>query len=420
MTIYDIIAKAESLKTETALDSITPKRVGEILVETLNALNEYQIQSGGLSIQKIYDSISAMQSDLEPISDLTGRPLRRGQLVVIVPADQDDPTAGDVYRYNGSLSWTYVAKIGGSLGESDFFVIESVTLDELYYEYVQHAHEAQFQHQYSEGRELWNAIAAGKKIAIKQSNDYPGYSMAIVANKEDFAYIVCPFWDEGYFVLTMDQGGYIDGVFNGSINAFNLDSYLEQSEKLKELSAKIVPSDWLADTKKEEGYIKNRTHYIKGKLITELGYHDCPSKKIWFKGQVIALPEDGSTVTLATDAGGLYAAYVKGPDKLLVSDSNGYQGYNGYLQSFPIKTVDEIVALGEYYIPDTIARKAELTELSAEVGKKQDTISDLANIREGAAKGATALQSVPATYATKTYVDDAIAAEIDNALTEEY
>jgi hypothetical protein len=66
------------------------------------------------------------------------------------------------------------------------------------------------------------------------------------------------------------------------------------------------------------------------------------------------------------------------------------------------------------------ATDVKLTELSAEVGKKQDTITDLADIRSGAAKGATALQSVPATYATKTYVDEAIAAEIDNALTEEY
>lgn len=49
-----------------------------------------------------------------------------------------------------------------------------------------------------------------------------------------------------------------------------------------------------------------------------------------------------------------------------------------------------------------------LTELSAEVGKKQDTITDLEAIRSGASKGATALQSVPDTYATKTYVDNAI------------
>ena len=62
----------------------------------------------------------------------------------------------------------------------------------------------------------------------------------------------------------------------------------------------------------------------------------------------------------------------------------------------------------------------ELAELSAEIGKKQDTITDLETIRSGAAKGATALQSVPDTYATKIYVDNKIAEEIDNALTEEY
>ena len=71
-------------------------------------------------------------------------------------------------------------------------------------------------------------------------------------------------------------------------------------------------------------------------------------------------------------------------------------------------------------ILEDYATTQQLTELSAEIGKKQDTITDLATIREGAAKGATALQSVPDTYATKKYVDDAIAAEIDNALTEEY
>lgn len=50
----------------------------------------------------------------------------------------------------------------------------------------------------------------------------------------------------------------------------------------------------------------------------------------------------------------------------------------------------------------------KVTELSAEVGKKQDTITDLETIRSGAAKGATALQSIPDEYATKTYVDNAI------------
>ena len=52
---------------------------------------------------------------------------------------------------------------------------------------------------------------------------------------------------------------------------------------------------------------------------------------------------------------------------------------------------------------------ADLTELSTEVGRKQDTITDLENIRRGAAKGATALQNVPDEYATKQYVDEKVA-----------
>ena len=50
---------------------------------------------------------------------------------------------------------------------------------------------------------------------------------------------------------------------------------------------------------------------------------------------------------------------------------------------------------------------------------KQDTISDLSAIREGAALGATALQSVPEEYVTKQYVDDAIAKAVAAALNTE-
>lgn len=91
-----------------------------------------------------------------------------------------------------------------------------------------------------------------------------------------------------------------------------------------------------------------------------------------------------------------------------------------YKSEIPTKMsqLEQDIEIGSDY--DDTEIKEELTELSAEVGKKQDIISDLETIRSGAAKGATALQSVPATYATKTYVDNKIAEEIDNALTEEY
>lgn len=42
----------------------------------------------------------------------------------------------------------------------------------------------------------------------------------------------------------------------------------------------------------------------------------------------------------------------------------------------------------------------------ASIDSKQDVISDLDTIRSGAAAGATAIQSIPDTYATKQYVED--------------
>ena len=62
----------------------------------------------------------------------------------------------------------------------------------------------------------------------------------------------------------------------------------------------------------------------------------------------------------------------------------------------------------------------KVTELSAEVSKKQDTITDLETIRSGAEKGATALQSVPSTYATKTDVATAIQTAITNELNADF
>ena len=72
-----------------------------------------------------------------------------------------------------------------------------------------------------------------------------------------------------------------------------------------------------------------------------------------------------------------------------------------------IKTINEQSILGSGNLD--IQSSGDLTKLLEEVGKKQDTITDLETIRSGAEKGATALQSVPDTYATKTYVDGKVA-----------
>lgn len=116
MNIYDLISRAQKLRKETQLDSVSPDRVGGLHEDTLKYINEFQLLASSPSLHKIYASVSAMQSDKSPKSDLTGKPLKPGQLVVIVPASQSDATAGDVYRYDGpsgnTSAWTFVAKIG--------------------------------------------------------------------------------------------------------------------------------------------------------------------------------------------------------------------------------------------------------------------------------------------------------------------
>ena len=111
--IIDILARAQSLMNETALNSITPPRAGGIMYDTLLVLNQMQLEGASLLISKVYVSVSAMEADTTPTSDLTGRALKPGQLVVIVTSDTSSSDMGSEYRYNGPGSWTYVGKVGG-------------------------------------------------------------------------------------------------------------------------------------------------------------------------------------------------------------------------------------------------------------------------------------------------------------------
>ena len=73
-TLNEIIARAEALRKESYVNSIDPERVGSIMSDTLKYLNEFQLQSGSMGLDKIYASVSAMNSDNAPVSDLTGKP----------------------------------------------------------------------------------------------------------------------------------------------------------------------------------------------------------------------------------------------------------------------------------------------------------------------------------------------------------
>ena len=110
--INEILARAAALRDETALNSISPERAGSIMYDTLMSLNELWLQQGAaLVISKIYASVDAMEADTNPVSDISGKPLRPGQIVVIASEDEDN---GSVYRYNGtdSPSWSLVGNIG--------------------------------------------------------------------------------------------------------------------------------------------------------------------------------------------------------------------------------------------------------------------------------------------------------------------
>lgn len=109
-TLNEIIARAEALRKESSVNSIDPERVGSIMSDTLKYLNEFQLQSGSMGLDKIYTSISAMNSDNAPVSDLTGKPLKGGQLAVIVAGSASEDN-GKVYRFDNP-GWTYVSTIG--------------------------------------------------------------------------------------------------------------------------------------------------------------------------------------------------------------------------------------------------------------------------------------------------------------------
>ena len=111
-TLNEIIARAEALRKESYVNSIDPERVGSIMSDTLKYLNEFQLQSGSMGLDKIYTSISAMNADTSPVSDLTGKPLKAGQLAVVVTSDSGSADNGRVYRFD-KPGWTYISTVAG-------------------------------------------------------------------------------------------------------------------------------------------------------------------------------------------------------------------------------------------------------------------------------------------------------------------
>ena len=87
------------------------------MYDTLQVINQMQLNGGALVITKIYASVAAMEADDAPVSDLTGNALKPGQLVVIVTTDPSSSDFGSVYRFDGiedsASTWSFTGKIGG-------------------------------------------------------------------------------------------------------------------------------------------------------------------------------------------------------------------------------------------------------------------------------------------------------------------
>lgn len=163
-----------------------------------------------------------------------------------------------------------------------------------------------------------------------------------------------------------------------------------------------------------EGHVVTATYY--GADQTRFGEHSLVLRLNEGRPEMstVAVKEAFELVEWSKDQGGESGEPIKVTPIILEADVAVAQGGSSYDDTElreAIEDLDYRVATHSEEIAnlqENKADKSELTELSAEVSGKQDTISDLENIRSGAARGATALQSVPDTYATKQYVDNAI------------
>ena len=160
-------------------------------------------------------------------------------------------------------------------------------------------------------------------------------------------------------------------------------------------SGSAITPDWNASNG-AEGYIKNRTHYF-NPTATVSAFAWTFDNSGEPKKATAALNADwlyrfelsGNTYYIKTDSredmnkrilidGSLsvYHQSVGGQHSLLFTRyGNEFTGVPAEVQGTPIGAATSLgflKPLDEMFIPDTIARKSELTELSAEVGKKVD------------------------------------------------
>ena len=202
--------------------------------------------------------------------------------------------------------------------------------------------------------------------------------------------------------LGIDENAYTEGEVI-HMNAQSLVSCNVDSTICKEQSLDVVRKYFL------EGMKSSASAH------DEIRYNKATQK--WEKVEAIGVRayQDGDADNTAYLTDGTVTCYPLAEP--IVTEIEGdfnldYEVWNGgtekIVSDVPTAPLKADIAYGFNAVGKIKENSQQLTELSAEVSGKQDTISDLENIRSGAARGATALQSVPDTYATKQYVDNAI------------
>ena len=111
MSSTDIKRRAIELSQQTDIDTIPPTEVGGIMLETVEYIEDVELNGSSLGIRKTYTTVAAMEADTNPRDDFDSTPLRRGMLVSIY--NQEDPEAADngsIYSYQ-KPGWQFRSKV---------------------------------------------------------------------------------------------------------------------------------------------------------------------------------------------------------------------------------------------------------------------------------------------------------------------
>lgn len=118
ITIYELQARAQQLRSRTQEGSITPEDVGGLMADILTLLAAMEQAANSLHIAKVYTSKAAMEADTAP-EGKDGKPLHYGQLAAVNDGG-DNPDNGSIYAYQapgwkliGNLNKVSLGKMSG-------------------------------------------------------------------------------------------------------------------------------------------------------------------------------------------------------------------------------------------------------------------------------------------------------------------